>query len=326
MRAILQRRFGGPEQLRLEEVPDPHPGRGQVRIRVASAGVHLLDTVVRRGEGRPRVPAVLPMIPGREVAGVLDETGDGVDPDLAGSRVVADLGLRSGGYAELAVAEAAAVHPVPASLDADAAVAMVGTGRTTMAILDLAVPTADDVVLVTAAAGGIGSLLVQAARMTGATVIGVVGRPAKVAIARDAGAQHAVDTGRPDWPREVRSALGERSVSLALDGVGGTVGRGALELLGVAGRLVMFGAASGSLTECSSADVFARGISVAAAVGARLTRRPGGIRPLERRALEAAGRGTLSPVVGHRFALADAGAAHAALESRATVGKVVLVP
>lgn len=111
---------------------------------------------------------------------------------------------------------------------------MVGTGRTTMAILELAAPVADDVVLVTAAAGGIGALLVQAAHGVGAMVVGVAGGPEKVALVREIGADHAIDYTRLGRPDAVREALAGRSVTPALDGVGGQVGRCALELLGVA--------------------------------------------------------------------------------------------
>ncbi|MGP3936847.1 zinc-binding dehydrogenase [Nonomuraea sp. KM88] len=326
MRAIRQYAFGGPEELRLEEVPDLHPAGDQVRIRVESAGVHLLDTIIRQGGGGPRVAPRLPMTPGREVAGTIDEVGAGADAALLGRRVVADLGLASGGYAELALAPAAAVHVLPDDVDADCAVAMVGTGRTTMAILELAAPTAADVVLVTAAAGGIGTLLVQACRSAGATVVGVAGGPDKVALARRTGADHAIDYTCPDWPHEVRQAVAGSPVTLALDGVGGQIGRSALELLGVTGRLVMFGSSSGSLTELSTGDLFSRGISAASAIGARILQRPGGTRTLERDALEALTHRRLVPVIGQRFALTDAPAAHIALQSRATTGKTVLRP
>ncbi|MBX6385766.1 MAG: zinc-binding dehydrogenase [Microbispora sp.] len=326
MRAIRQYAFGGPEELRLEEVPDPHPGGGQVRVRVESAGVHLLDTVIRRGEAAPRAMPELPATPGREVAGVVDEVGDGVDERLLGRRVVADLGPAGGGYAELALARAESLHVLPEALDADRAVAMVGTGRTTMAILELAAPAADDVVIVTAAAGGIGTLLVQAARTAGATVVGVAGGPRKAALVRELGAAEAVDYSRPGWPDAVRAALGGRPITLALDGVGGVIGRAVVELLGVGGRLVMYGTSSGTPTELSAGDLYERGITASAAVGARIMRRPGGLRPLESRALAAAAEGRLTPVIGQRFDLAEAAAAHESIESRATVGKTVLRP
>jgi NADPH2:quinone reductase len=327
VKAIRQHAFGGPRELRLEDVPDPYPADGQVRIQVESAGVHLVDTSIRRGEtGGPLPLPKLPMTPGREVAGVIDEVGRGVDERLLGRRVVTDLGVASGGYAELALAQAESLHVLAEGLDADHAVAMIGTGRTAMAILELAAPTADDVAVVTAAAGGIGTLLVQAVRAAGGTVVGVAGGQRKVSLVRDLGASGAVDYTQPGWPDQVRVALGERPVTLALDGVGGDVGRAALELLGVGGRLVMFGSSSGTLTKLEAGDLYTRAITVSAAIGARLLRRPGGLRPLESSALQAAAEGRLVPVVGQRFALADAAAAHEAIESRATTGKTVLRP
>src|SRR5687767_14106764 len=123
MWAIRQHRFGAAEELRYEEVPDPTPGAGQVRIRVESAGVHVVDTSIRRSEPGAFPPPDLPMIPGREVAGVIDAVGRGVDSARTGQRVVAHLGAASGGYAELAIAEVTSLQPVADSLDADAAVA-----------------------------------------------------------------------------------------------------------------------------------------------------------------------------------------------------------
>src|SRR5919199_3510460 len=327
MRAIRQHAFGGPEELRLENVPDPHPARGQVRIRVESAGVQLIDAVMRRGQaGGPYQMPELPTTPGREVAGVVDEAGRGVEERLLGRRVVADLGMDGGGYAELALAWAESLHVLPEGLDADQAVAMVGTGRTAMVILEVAAPTADDVAIVTAAAGGIGTLLIQALRAGGATVVGAVGGEQKVSLVRELGASAAVDYSQRGWPEAVRAALGGRPVTLALDGVGGDIGRTVLELLHPGGHLVMFGAASGALTELSAGDLLGRGITASGAIGARILRRPGGLRPLERRALEAAAEGRLTPVIGQRFALAEAAAAHEAIESRATTGKTVLHP
>jgi len=327
VRAIRQHAFGGPHELRLEQVPDPHPTDGQVRVRVESAGVHLIDTAIRRGEtGGPLSRPELPMTPGREVAGVVDEVGPGVDEGLLGRRVVADLGAASGGYAELALARAEVLHVLPTGLDADQAVAMIGTGRTAMAILELAAPTAGDVVVVTAAAGGIGTLLVQAARSAGASVVGVAGGPRKVAIVRDLGASITADYTQPGWPDAVCAALGDRPVTLALDGVGGDIGRAALELLGIGGRLVMFGSSSGTLTELSSGDLYQRGITASAAIGARLLRRPDGLRPLENSALQAAAEGRLAPVIGQTYPLADAASAHQAIESRSTTGKTMLHP
>jgi NADPH2:quinone reductase len=326
MHAIRLHAFGPAANLRYEEVDDPRPGPGQARIAVAASGVHLIDTVLRAG--RPMGPLALPelpTIPGREVAGTIDAVGPEVDEQWVGRRVVAHLGPASGGYAELAVRETEALHALPDGLADDAAVAMIGTGRTALAILEVAALTADDVVLVTAAAGGLGSLLVQAARDAGATVAGVAGGPAKVQRVAQLGATVAVDYSAPDWSGAAREALDGREVTVALDGVGGALGRGALELLGAGGRLVLFGFSSGEPTELSAGDLLARGITATAGIGARIAQRPGGLRDLEEQALAAAADGHLVPVV-QRFALAQAAAAHEAIEGRATVGKTVLVP
>ncbi|WP_169951492.1 zinc-binding dehydrogenase [Microbispora sp. H11081] len=329
MYAIRLHAFGPAENLVYEEVEDPEPGPGQVRVAVRAAGVHLVDTVLRAGDygGGPIPVPDLPTIPGREVAGVVDAVGPGADPGLVGRRVVTHLGMAPGGYAELAVRDAQAIHEIPHGLGYAEAVAMIGTGRTTMGILDVAEIRADDVALVTAAAGGVGNLLVQAALRAGATVVGLAGGAAKLSRVRALGAHHAVDYTAQGWPDEVRALLGDREVTLALDGVGGDLGRQTLELLGVGGRIVLFGWADarGGPTALTSEDLYARGITAAVAVGPRVLKRPGGLRGLEERALAAAGSGELAPLV-RSFPLKDAAAAHTALEHRATTGKVVLVP
>lgn len=325
--AVRQYAFGGPDELRVEDVPDPHPVEDQVRIRVESAGVHLIDTMIRRGVATGPYPLPeLPMIPGREVAGVIDEVGGGVDERLIGRRAVADLGAAGGGYAELALVPAESLHVFPQGLDADQAVAMVGTGRTAMAILEVASPTPDDVAVVTAAAGGIGSLLVQALRETGATVVGAAGGERKASLALKLGASGSIDYSRPGWSETVRAALVGHPATLVLDGVGGEIGRAAFELLRPSGHLVLFGAASGAPTPLSASDLLGRGLTATGAIGARIAQRPEGLRPLEERALEAAIEGRLTPVVGQWFGLADAAAAHEAIQSRATTGKTVLRP
>jgi NADPH2:quinone reductase len=197
MRAIRLHAFGPAENLRYEEVDDPEPAEGQVRIAVAAAGVHLIDTKIRAGVRMGPMPLPeLPAIPGREVAGVVDALGPGVAQEWLGRRVVAHLGAASAGYAELAVREVDHLHALADGVPDDVAVAMIGTGRTAMAILDVARIGAGDVVLVTAAAGGLGSLLSQAARHAGATVVGAAG-PAKLdRVAADV----VVDYTRPGWP------------------------------------------------------------------------------------------------------------------------------
>jgi NADPH2:quinone reductase len=323
--AVRLHAFGPVEHLRYETLADLIAGDGQVRIAVQAAGVHLLDTAIRRGDPGPFPLPALPANIGREVAGIVDAVGDGVEARWLGRRVVAHLGMASGGYADQAVAPASALHELPAGLAADVAVAMIGTGRTALAVLELAAPQAEDIVLVPAAAGGLGTLFVQALKHAGATVIGLAGGAEKVARVAANGADVALDYGRDDWPDAVTQALEGRRPTVVLDGVGGTVGRAALELLDVGGRHVIFGWASGAPTEIATGDITARSLTVTSAVGPRMLRRPGGLRDLETRALAEAAAGRLVPAVD-AFPLRDAGAAHRALEQRATTGKVVLRP
>ncbi|MEU4742199.1 zinc-binding dehydrogenase, partial [Actinosynnema sp. NPDC023658] len=308
-----------------EDVDDPEPGPGQVRIAVRAAGVHLVDAAVRRG--CPEWPALpdLPTTPGSEVAGVVDAVGADVDGAWLGERVVTQLGLASGGYAELAVREVGALHVIPVGLGFPAAVAMICSGRTALGVLDEAAPTADDVVVVTAAAGGVGTMLVQGASRAGAVVVGLAGCEVKRRAVLRAGAAIAVDYRRDGWQQDVVARLGGREVTAVLDGVGGPLGRGAVDLLAPGGRLVMFGASSGELVRVTSEDLFERSLTATVAAGPHVAKRSGGLRVLEARALAEAAAHRLTPVI-HPFPLGEAARAHAAVESRHTVGKVVLVP
>jgi NADPH:quinone reductase len=316
MHAIRLHAFGPADNLRWEEVDDPAPGRGEVLVDVAASGVHLLDTSIRRGTAMGPFPLPdLPAIPGREVAGVVAAVGDDVDEAWVGRRVVAHLGMASRGYAERVVTEASRLHVLPDAVSPAAGVAMIGTGRTALGVLDVAEVTEEDVVLVTGAAGGLGALLVQGALRAGATVLGAAGGEEKVARVRALGAT-GLDYLRPDWH------AGVEGVTLVLDGVGGEAGRTALELLAPGGRIVLFGWSSGAPTRLTTEDLLARSLTASAGLGPHITRR---LRELEERALAAVAAGALEPVLDERFTLARAAEAHAALEARGTVGKVVLV-
>lgn len=327
MRAIRLHEFGAPDNLRYETIPEPHPDAGQVQIAVEAAGVHRIDTTLRAGIGGAPLPLPeLPMTPGREIAGLVRALGPDVASDWIGKRVVCHLGTASGGYADYAIAPVASLHVIPTALDAATAVAAIGTGRTAMAILEAAEISNQDVVIVTAAAGGLGSLLVQAAKHAGALVIGLAGGREKVERVRDLAADVAVDYRRPGWPDEVRRELHGRAATVVLDGVGGDEGKAAFDLLGVAGRMIVFGWSSGKVVDISVMDLFGRGLTITVPIGQRVTQRPGGIRSLESAALKAATAGWMLPVVGQRFALSKAADAHRAVESRRTIGKTVLIP
>lgn len=332
MHAVRLHAYGPAENLTYEQAPDPVPGPGQVRIKVAAAGVHLLDTALREGLPGPfPAPVELPTIPGREVAGTVDALGEGTDPAWLGKRVVAHIGMAPGGYAELTVTEAARLHELPDHLGEAEAVAMIGTGRTTLGILQFTELGPESVAIVPAAAGGIGTLLVQYAKNAGATVIGLAGGPAKVALVRENGADLAVDYTKPTWPEEVRAYLGTRTATVVYDSVGGATGRAAVDLLGEGGRHVVFGWSGrgvhdGEPLTFTEDELAARGITSENVLGPVMIQKAGGdVRTLERAALSAATTGTLRPAV-HRFPLAEAARAHHALETRGTTGKVVLIP
>ncbi|MFD9720657.1 zinc-binding dehydrogenase [Streptomyces sp. NPDC059076] len=326
MHAVRLHAFGPAENLRHEQVEDPHPGPGQVRIAVEAAGVHYLDTLLRTGlEGHPAAPAALPSIPGREVAGTVDALGEGTDHGWLGKRVVAHLGLVPGGYAELAVTDTTRLHEIPATIDAAEAVAMIGTGRTAMGIVQFTEIGPDDVVIVSAAAGGIGTLLVQYAKNAGATVIALAGGPAKAARALANGADLALDYRRPEWVEQARDHLGETRATVVFDAVGGDIARQAVDLLGKGGRHLVYGGFGDDVTFTAD-ELIERGITSKTVVGPAMIEKAGGdIRSLEERSLTEAASGRLRPAV-QRFPLADAAGAHRALETRGTVGKVVLVP
>lgn len=332
MHAIRLHAFGPAGNLTHEEVPDPVPGPGQVRIAVEAAGVHVVDAWVRRGGvGGPLAQPELPTIPGREVAGTVEALGEGTEESWLGRHVVVHLGIVPGGYASRAVADATSLQPVPDGLTLPAAVAMIGTGRTAMGVLRDAEIAPGDTVLVLSAAGGMGTLLVQYALHRGARVIGAAGGETKVALVRELGADLAVDYTREDWPDRVTEVYGERPVHHLFDGTARATGRAALSLLAPGSARYAY---SGPLAESENedeaaaeeaaiaADLAVRGVTVHTLEGLKLMPLK---RELENESLALAAKGVLTPVV-QTFPLAEAAAAHHALETRATTGKVVLIP
>jgi NADPH:quinone reductase len=315
--AVMLAEFGPPSVLVPAELPDPVPGPGQVVVEAAFANITFVETQIRAG--RPPNPAMAPALPavlGNGVGGVVSAVGEGADPALAGKRVVTSTGGR-GGYAQRCAVPAAGLIPIPGPLPTDEALALLADGRTALALADAAALRPGETVLVEAAAGGVGSLLVQLAGRAGARVVALAGGPRKLAAARELGADLAVDYREPGWAEAVRREAGP--VDVVFDGVGGDAGRDAFGLLRPSGRYAGFGMASGSFA------------AIPDAAGPGITRlRFGAVTPaqsaeLTRRALDLAAGCALHPVIGQCFPLDRAADAHAAIEARATIGKTLLI-
>ncbi len=310
VRAVWMNGFGGPEVLVAGDAPDPVAGPGQALVEVAYANTTFVETQYRRtGQGpfRLRPPAIL----GNGVGGVVTRVGEGVDPGLVGQRVITSTGGQ-GGYAERVAVDAAGVAVVPDGVPLDTAVALLADGRTALLNLRTVGDVAGRRVLVLAAAGGVGTLLVQLAKAAGATVVGAAGGAEKGEVVRGLGADEVVDYTEPDWTTD--------PVDVVFDGVGGPTARAAFELLRPGGRMLSFGLASGEWAGIDPDRAAERGVTLVS--GSRPA--PEELADLVATVLRHAADGSVRPVIGQRFPLDRAADAHAAIESRATVGKTLL--
>ena len=313
MQAVVIREFGPPEVLEPAEVAEVRAGPDEVVIDVEFANVTFVETQVRAGH--PPHPSMLPPLPAILGNGVGGTVGEG--SPWAGRRVVASLN-GTGGYAERAVSLVARLIGIPDGMATRDAVALLADGRTALALAGRVNLRAGDTVLVEAAGGGVGTLLVQIARRAGARVVALAGQPRKLALARDLGADVTVDYSQDGWERQVRDLVGE--VDVVFDGVGGDIGLAAFGLLRAGGRFCPFGMASGSFAPVTPDLARDRQVTVRAGAGGS----PEELAALARTALAEAAAGRLRPVVGQEFELNDAARAHAAIEARETVGKTLL--
>jgi len=313
MRAIEVREYGGPEVLVLRDVADPVPSEGEMLIDVSAAGVNFADT--HKSEDAYLESTALPFIPGSEVAG---RTADG-------GRVVA---FTDGGYAEKAVARASLVFPIPDGVSDDAALALMVQGITAWHVLRTSAQMREgESVVVHAAAGGVGTIAVQLARLFGAgRIIAVASTPEKRALAEGLGADATVDSGSPDLADALRAANGGRRVDIVLEMVGGETFSQSLDALAPFGRLIAYGQASRDATpRVDPGALMAGSRGVLGFWLVHLLRRPDLIRDAVT-GLFAAAAGELRAVVGAQYPLGDARRAHEDLLARRTTGKVVLVP
>jgi NADPH2:quinone reductase len=321
VRAIRIDEFGGPEVLRLADIPAPEPGDDQVLIDVSRAGINFADTHAR--ENSYLAAQQLPLVPGAEVAGTVARAAGGLE---AGRRVVALLA--SGGYAEQAVAPVAATFPVPEGVEDGVALALVLQGLTAWHLYRTAAQLrAGETVVVHAAAGGVGTLAVQLAKPFGAgRVIASASSEDKRDLALSLGADAAVDTGAEELARALREANGGRRVDVVLEMAGGRVFDQSLDALAPFGRLVAYGMASREQREVSNARLLRGSTAVVGFWLAHCFADPEKMGPPLRDLFERAGRGELRPVIGETYPLSDAQRAHEDLQARRTSGKLLLDP
>ncbi|MEU4443106.1 quinone oxidoreductase [Actinosynnema sp. NPDC050801] len=321
-KAVVVRATGGPEALEFTDVAAKSPGAGELLVDVAAAGVNFIDCYHREG----RYPLELPFGLGLEGTGRVSAVGPDVTGFAVGDRVAWAQAL--GSYAEQAVVPVKDAVPVPDGVDDDTAGALLLQGLTAHYLVASTYPVQKgDTVLVHAAAGGVGLLLVQLAKARGARVIGTVSTEAKEALAREAGADEVIRYDRTDFAPVVRELTGRAGVAAVYDGVGATTFDGSLASLRPRGVLALFGGSSGAVPPFDpmrlnqAGSVFLTRPSLGAHVATR--------EELEWRAGElfaAVAGGSLTVRVGGRYPLADARRAHEDLEGRRTTGKLLLVP
>ncbi|MFF4254046.1 zinc-binding dehydrogenase [Streptomyces sp. NPDC001663] len=318
MRAAQVKEFGGPEVLVPAELPDPVPGPGEVLIDVAYADTIFVETQVRSGWGRDYFPVTPPYVPGGGVSGTVTAVGPEVPEHWLGRRVTSFV---QGSYASRAVAGVSGLTAVPEDLDLLTAAALVHDGVTAAGLMELTGVAAGERVLVLGASGGMGTLLVQLARGRGARVVGVARGAEKLTLVRELGASAVVDASDADWVARAREALGG-AADVVLDGVGGELGAAAFALTADGGRFSAHGAPTGGFAALDGREAERRGIRVFGIGDVQFDAAER--RRLASYALEEAAAGNLRAVVGEVFALERAGRAHAAVESRRLVGKVLL--
>jgi NADPH2:quinone reductase len=324
MRAVQLSRFGGPDVLEIVEIPTPRPGPGEVLVRIRAAGVNFFETLMRAD--RYAVTPKLPMILGVEVAGVIEALGEGIAFPAVGTRVAVPMfavGRASGGYAEYLAIDAASVMPLPDNLSFEDAAAVMVQGLTALHLVRQS-PPKGKAVQVNAAAGGVGSLLVQLAKKGGADlVIAAASTQEKLDFARSLGADAVVDYSKPNWVGRVRAATGGAGADIIYELVGGVLTRTCLDALSPLGELVFgalgrFDLGPADLEGMFSRNQSLRGFSLLPLLTAA------GLNADLADLFDRAASGDLKVTQGGCYPLDQAVEAHRALESRRTIGKIIL--
>ena len=322
MKAIQIHQTGGPEVLALAEIPIPTPGPGQVLVKIAATGVNFIEIYFR--EGRYKAP--LPLVPGMEAAGTVEQLGDGVEGFAIGDHV-ASTGFQ-GSYAEYGLVPASQLVKVSPALDLKQAAAVILQGMTAHYLSHSTFPLkAGDTALIHAAAGGTGQLLVQMAHAIGARVIATVSTPFKAELARSAGADEVILYTESDFEAETKRLTDGRGADVVYDSVGKTTFEKSLNCLRPRGMMVLFGGSSGAVPPFDLIQLSTRGslfvtrptLKDYVATRKDLDWRSGDI-------FRWASEGKLKIRTEHIYSLADAAQAQIDIASRHTTGKLLLIP
>jgi NADPH:quinone reductase len=324
MKAIQLQEYGGPEVLKMVEIERPVPKGREVLVEIKAIGVNYADTARREGQYVVKTP--LPFIPGAEIAGVVAAVGEKVTTVKPGTRVVTLI--ESGGYSEFALADERSLIPLPDQLDFQNAAALPLQGLSAYHVLKtMGRLEKGETVLVHAAAGGVGTLAVQLAKLFGAgKIIATASSAEKLELARQMGADVLVNYTESTWVEQVLEATGGKGVDVALEMVGGDVFNKTLKCLATFGRLVVFGAASGEQSKMYPSSLMARNQSVIGFFLPQIMRKPELLQPSLVELLTYLGEGKLKLTIGGVFPLEDAAVVHQLLQSRKTTGKLILEP
>ncbi len=324
MRAIVVDELTEPSELRVREVPEPALVDGQVRVEVKAAGVNFSDILMARGQYQEKPP--LPFVPGRELAGVVREVGEGVRHLEVGDNVFGAPGL--GAFAESAVVDAERVYPMPPTMSFEDGAALPITYPTSYAGLVFRADLQDgETLLVHAAAGGVGLAAVQIGVALGARVIATAGGEAKLEIARRAGAHVVIDYREQDFVERVREETGGRGADVIYDSVGGDTFDRSLKCIAWNGRLVVVGFASGTIPSVRANRIMLKNIAVTGVHWpAYAQHQPELVTETFAALFTLYSDGRIRPEIFGRYALEDVPRALADLEGRRTHGKLIIVP
>src|SRR5215210_1493206 len=323
MKAIRVNEYGGPEVLSYEDVPVSEPGRGEARVRLAASGVNFIDVYQRTGV----YPMDLPFIAGQEGAGEVEAVGEGVE-DVAPGDYVAFAGVQ-GAYAEYVVAPVERLVPFNVTyVEARMAAAVMLQGMTAHYLTHSTFPIQEgQSVLVHAAAGGVGLLLCQLAKLRGATVIGTAGTEEKARLARSAGADEVILYTEQDFVEETKRITGGEGVHVVYDSVGKDTFDGSLDCLRPRGYMVLFGGSSGQVPPFDIQTLNRKGgLFVTRPALAHYTATREELLWRAESVLSWIGNNALEVRIANTYPLSEAAQAHRDLEGRKTTGKVILIP